>query len=325
MENTLESLASDPTTPGAELQRLAGEYANLRPLIAMNPATYPALVKWLADLNDPAVNLALEQRRAAQQARSETGVGPQRVSVMTPPTAAPAPTPTWAPLATPAVATPTPTQEPQQEERRTGPIVAWVAAVILLVGAAVFLTFVLLNREPDSSSEAEREQEQVVQEEEAAEAEDPATEESEVEDLEDEQQEETPIRYPAPSSAISAPRITAPSGNINCELSEAGASCTILQYNFSDPTLSACTGSPVTLTTTDDFAEVNCTSPQIGATGGTSLSYGDYAAFANGACLSDFSGLSCWDIRTGSSFAVARDGFVTGNRGPIAPGQFWWR
>lgn len=328
METNLESLASDPSTPGAELQRLAGEYPNLRPLIAMNPATYPALLDWLAELADPAVNLALEQRRAALATDAAPTLAPQRVSVMSasPRPARPVASPTpqaWAPVSGPAPLQPQ--QQPQGPERKTGMVIAWVAALVLLIGAAGLLTFVLLNRDGGSTTADDGQDESVgTQESEELEetALDPKEDSSDIE--ESKEQEELPIRYPAPSSAITASKIVAPSGNIICRLGEEGVSCTILQYTFSDPTLSACAGSPVTLTTTDNFAEVDCTSPQVGETGGTSLSYGDYATFGNGACLSDFSGFSCWNIRTGSSFAVAREGFVTGNKGSIPPGQFWW-
>lgn len=326
MENDLESLASNPSTPAAELQRLAGDYSSLRPIIAMNPSAYPALLDWLGELQDPAVNLALEQRRAAIAASATT---PQRVSVIASPAAPrtvsqaparPQPLPQtsgapqpWAQVGEPA---------PQAKERKVGVIVAWVAALVLLVAAAGLLTFVLLNKDDSPTTAASTQEETAVAEQAEEQEESQLVEKDEFQDQE--QQEELPIRYPVPSSAISASNIVAPSGNIICRLGEEGVSCTILQYTFSDPTLSACAGSPVTLTTTDNFADVNCTNPQVGTTGATSLSYGDYATFGNGACLSDFSGMSCWDVRTGSSFAVAREGFVTGNQGSISPGQFWW-
>lgn len=96
----LETEAADPTIDPARLQQLANDYPALRPLIAMNPATYPALVEWLGELGDPAVNVALAQRHAAVNA----GVGaPRRVSVLgrtsdspfpySPPVGVPSPTP----------------------------------------------------------------------------------------------------------------------------------------------------------------------------------------------------------------------------------------
>ena len=51
-------------TTDQELIAKIAQYApELRPCIARNPSTYPALVDWLAQLNDPAVNAALATRQ----------------------------------------------------------------------------------------------------------------------------------------------------------------------------------------------------------------------------------------------------------------------
>jgi hypothetical protein len=54
--------ASDPTTPLTRLADLAYDRPELRALIAANPATYPDLLDWLAELDDPAVTFAIQQR-----------------------------------------------------------------------------------------------------------------------------------------------------------------------------------------------------------------------------------------------------------------------
>ena len=54
--------ASDPNAPLEDLHRLAQDYPGLRPAIAANPSTYPALLEWLGSLGDPAVNAALAAR-----------------------------------------------------------------------------------------------------------------------------------------------------------------------------------------------------------------------------------------------------------------------
>lgn len=56
-------VAADPATPLAELMTIAGARPDLRPIVAANPSTYPDLLRWLAALNDPAVNDALSRRR----------------------------------------------------------------------------------------------------------------------------------------------------------------------------------------------------------------------------------------------------------------------
>jgi hypothetical protein len=54
--------AADPSTPGEVLAAIAGSRPDLRPHIAANPATYPALLEWLAQLGDPSVDAALRAR-----------------------------------------------------------------------------------------------------------------------------------------------------------------------------------------------------------------------------------------------------------------------
>ena len=58
--------AADPSTPAEVLHAIAASRADLRPYIAANPATYPALLEWLGGLGDPAVDGALRARAAAQ-------------------------------------------------------------------------------------------------------------------------------------------------------------------------------------------------------------------------------------------------------------------
>jgi hypothetical protein len=54
--------ASDPNTPLAQLAELAYDHPELRPAIAENPSTYPDLLSWLQQLDDPAVMAAIERR-----------------------------------------------------------------------------------------------------------------------------------------------------------------------------------------------------------------------------------------------------------------------
>lgn len=67
-DQKIEALASDPKTPGKTLQDIAAHYPELRPALALNPATYPDLLDWLRDLDDPEINFALERRAEAQAA-----------------------------------------------------------------------------------------------------------------------------------------------------------------------------------------------------------------------------------------------------------------
>lgn len=54
--------AVDGATPGATLAQIAQDAPSLRPAIALNPTTYPALLDWLAQLGDAEVDDALRSR-----------------------------------------------------------------------------------------------------------------------------------------------------------------------------------------------------------------------------------------------------------------------
>lgn len=54
--------AANPQTPLARLQELAANHPEARPALAANPSTYPALLTWLGQLGDPAVDQALRLR-----------------------------------------------------------------------------------------------------------------------------------------------------------------------------------------------------------------------------------------------------------------------
>ncbi|MBD7949893.1 DUF7937 domain-containing protein [Oerskovia rustica] len=55
--------ALDPSTPLEVLAQIVQEAPHLRPQVAANPSTYPALLEWLGNLGDPAVDAALRSRR----------------------------------------------------------------------------------------------------------------------------------------------------------------------------------------------------------------------------------------------------------------------
>ncbi len=55
--------AANPATPLEVLAQIAADAPHLRPQIAANPSTYPALLEWLGNLQDPAVDAALRSRR----------------------------------------------------------------------------------------------------------------------------------------------------------------------------------------------------------------------------------------------------------------------
>lgn len=76
--------ASSPTTPAAELARIAASRPDLHPALAVNPATYPDLVDWLRTSPDPAVQAALARRTTAPAPATKTKrrTGPPRPAVI---------------------------------------------------------------------------------------------------------------------------------------------------------------------------------------------------------------------------------------------------
>ena len=54
--------AADPATPLPDLMSIAASRPDLRALIAQNPSTYPDLLRWLGQLGDPAIDVALARR-----------------------------------------------------------------------------------------------------------------------------------------------------------------------------------------------------------------------------------------------------------------------
>ena len=114
--------ASSPTTPAAELARIAASRPDLHPALAANPATYPDLVDWLRTSPDPAVQAALARRTTPpaqpEPAQAEPAQAAQAAQTKAPARAANAPT-------NPPPATKT--------KRRTGlPRPAVIAAVVLV-------------------------------------------------------------------------------------------------------------------------------------------------------------------------------------------------
>lgn len=133
--------------------------------------------------------------------------------------------------------------------------------------------------------------------------------------------EET-VRYPAPADAVRMGSFSAPSGNIHCEISETGARCQILQNEWVGTAYDVCPGL--------DGGAIKVDSTSVGSdcsgpvAPGTTLAYGSYATSGDYACSSTSDGISCWNIRTGRAFALARGGWMRGTTGNIPPQDFSW-
>ena len=134
---------------------------------------------------------------------------------------------------------------------------------------------------------------------------------------------EEPVKYPAPADAITVDSFSSPSGNITCSFTADGVSCGIKESDWAEDGYASCSGSQVgVLSATKDKAGQSCESAVPG--GGNALAYGAAATKSDFACHSTQDGISCWNTKTGQSFALARGGWMTGTTGEISPQTFSW-
>ena len=115
----------------------------------------------------------------------------------------------------------------------------------------------------------------------------------------------------------------APSGNIKCSFTVDGVTCGIAESNWVDEGYPACSDTKVgTLTVSKTDASQSCASSM--PTGGPKLDYTTAATNGDYACRSTEDGVTCWNTRTGNSFALARAGWMTGTTGEINARDFQW-
>ena len=198
----------------------------------------------------------------------------------------------------------------EEKERRGFPFMAVILG-ILAITAAVLLAFVIYvftrgyegpaaGSNPSSSSSS---------------ASDPTPSASAT--------TEEPAKYPAPAGAITVDSFSSPSGNITCSFTADGVSCGIGESDWAEDGYASCSGSKVgVLSASKDKAGQSCES--AAPSGGNALAYGAAATKGDFACHSTQDGISCWNTKTGQSFALARGGWMTGTTGEIGPEKFTW-
>ena len=198
----------------------------------------------------------------------------------------------------------------EEKERRGFPFMAVILGV-LAITAAVLLAFVIYvftrgyegpaaGSNPSSSSSS---------------ASDPTPSASAT--------TEEPVKYPAPAGAITVDSFSSPSGNITCSFTADGVSCGIGESDWAEDGYASCSGSKVgVVSASKDKAGQSCES--AAPSGGNALAYGAAATKGDFACHSTQDGISCWNTKTGQSFALARGGWMTGTTGEIGPEKFTW-
>ena len=90
-KDELVARAQDPNAELETLHQLAQNYPGLRPYIAANPRTYPALLEWLGTLGDPTVDAALASRGSHPQSApsAQSSQSAPHLAVVSPPGAQP--------------------------------------------------------------------------------------------------------------------------------------------------------------------------------------------------------------------------------------------
>lgn len=305
----LHQLAADPGTDYETLRDIAYRHPELRAVVAQNPHTYSGLLEWLGSLGDPAVDQALAQRRAYGQ----QGAG------------------RFPPVSQAASGTAALDQASRQQGNRSGEsdgssqsrvglvlgILIAIALVLVVISIVVFKGIFPSRPVDPSPAPAPQSSAQSTE----PESNGAAEEQSEAEP-EQAQSDEQPIVYPAPAGAVQAGEIMAPSGNIACTLSDETVSCVIVDDDYAAAGVESCGDRLTNLVATAEGASRECVESAQG--GGQALEYGKFATSGDVACQSTQNGMSCWNMKSGASFALARQGWMVGEQGPIGEDQFRW-
>lgn len=349
--------ASDPGTDPETLRQIAYRYPDLRAAVAGNPTAYPGLLDWLEQLGDPGVLEALRRRRGRDQAaqagrRAPQDSGSGAPTQVLPPLASsgiprggagrgrieqprdlpdwqqpsggqdrprggwqrqgagrPAPTSWGAGGAGAGADIVTPAQGLTAARGRTSVAVRvglalWTVLALVLVALVIYL-LTGAGRGGGSSQAPSPSASQQSGAASSASA------------------RPTKVAFPAPSGATQAAAVTAPSRNILCQLGSDSVSCTIVEQNYKARSFDDCGATQFAITADDASARKDC-SAKVQASGAPALPYGASAVNGHSACTSDIAGMTCWNTVSGQSFAVSRQGWMTGSTGAIPSDSFRW-
>ena len=328
----LVTRAKDPDTPLETLQQLAQNYPGLRPHVASNPSAYPALLEWLGNLGDPAIDAALEARNSGATAgtestsfippvRTSTGASASSASTSVMP-AQYLESDTGTVSSIEAFATDEPEDEvlpklPTRKKNKdnTSNTPLWIVIAVLAILLSLLLgwaigTIIGSSTDPITSTASNPTSAQEAATTDDAAADDAAT-----------TAEETPsptpsptasatpeLTAPAPDGAEELSAFTSPSGNITCTLSEDSVSCSIKEYSF-DADGSKCSSSSKPYTSTvGTEGDASGTCATAFSASGAVLSYGSSAKNDTFACTSAEDGVSCWNQVNGEGFTINRSG-----------------
>lgn len=315
--------AADSSTSHAELYELVRTRPDLRPIIAQNPNTYPALLEWLGGLGDPSIDAALTRRRAPQGDQptqvlhaDNTSEFDQQVFGSAAGYSAPEqPAYTYSSPQTPAAV-----YDPEEDEaprRRKGGAGVLVFLLALLTVGVLAATYFLLMGDPfgdddapeAGGSAAESTEDQGTDE--TAEEPDPSPEEdteaspAPEDEAEDDGQEndDAELARPLPDDARGITEFSSPTGNISCELLDGDVLCTLAEYDFDTP--EECENGVTFRVSEEGSATIDCSSSVPGH--GQQLQYGEVTGNSDFACEANEMFFECWSQLTGEGFEVARE------------------
>ncbi|MDO4665593.1 MAG: hypothetical protein Q4A71_05255 [Actinomycetaceae bacterium] len=358
--------AADPNVDLVRLQELAGNFPELRPTIATNPATYDALLQWLRDLGDPEINAALQKRTHVDQAAGTTVIPAAQDSgaaeVFEQPTqVVPTKSEHFTPQNTQANAqTDSPTRVfpdavaadetvqfsaeearylvsapaflPQDDHAGSAAVPAqpyyanlgatrgmgmgaggaaetdknkrspltWLLVVLLVMAVAGVVAAGYLLLRQDGKKTAEPRKDTTVTQPEPGQ-----TEEPEPKKDEDSKDSTDPLKanFPVKPGYHQAAEFASPSGNIMCNLKD-GVKCVIREHDLAG-TAHCRDGEAVFATISGEQATLSCGSGGVPMPANV-LDYDQSAANGNFACTSRKDGVTCWDLKKGTSFTIAR-------------------
>lgn len=131
--------------------------------------------------------------------------------------------------------------------------------------------------------------------------------------------------YPVQSGAKSWTAFLTPSGNILCDMEGSDqVACEIGTHDWANQPSASCPEGIASgmIITASDNAE-SCMELEDATIQGT-LDYGQSTTNGTFACTSTADGVTCWNTRTGASFAISKAGWMTGTTGEISPRDFTW-
>lgn len=285
---------------------------------------------------DPVLQADLEQERYMWTEAELLAAGSEPVTSVTEPLAQPAAETVAAPIPPsfqppqsvswqqpPAAFQDYPVQ-PESPKSNAGKTAIYLLLALLSVVVVALVGYLFLSGRNDSEVEADPDETVVEEVQPAPEEEAPAT--PDVPEEEPAEPEEVPqILFPAPAGAASSSSFLSPSENIACQIGEDQTLCTIFSQDYVQAGFPSCPDGPTTLSVTETGVSLACDAAPVSAQGVQGvLPYNSSTTSQDYACTSTQDGVSCWNILSGQSFALARGGWTGGNSGQISPGQFPW-